>query len=165
MRKTILFFLTVIILLIPSPVLAAGGSITQLSVAGGSQHNDTIVISSAGNATSKLGSSNLYYRITSPNNTLVATHSTTLPPMKKRDTFTDSWSTTNAGWPSIGTYTVTLCWSNGGSTNCDIDFASTTFYSVPTLGWELTLAGAVLLIGWLLRRRKDFELLGERVNA
>ena len=157
--------MTLMVLLIPSPVLAAGGSITELSVAGGSQQNDTIVISSAGNATSKISNSNLYYTITSPNNTVVATHSTALPGMDSGDAFTDSWSTTNSGWPSIGAYTVTLCWSPGGSTNCNIASASTGFYSVPTLGWYLALAGAVLLVGWLWHRRKEFEPIRERAKA
>jgi len=147
-----------------SPVLAAGGSITQLNATGGSVPNDTIGISSAGAATSKISTSNLYYTITSPSNTVVATHSTSLSSMDNGDTFTDSWTTNNAGWP-MGTYTVTLCWSTGGSNNCNIDSASTTFYSVPTLGWELNLAGLGFLLYVLWRRRKEFEPVAERIRA
>jgi hypothetical protein len=66
-----------------------------------------------------------------------------------------TWSVCNP--PSAGTYTIFACWSPGNrSTNCSIDFAYTTFYSVPTLGLPLSLTGLGLLAVLLWRRRSEF---------
>ena len=166
MRKTILFFLTVIILLIPSPVLAAGGTILSLTASGGSTPNSTITVQSKVQATKKINNSNLYYTITGPgsDSTIRASHRTTLGRLNLNQTYSDSWTTTNNGWPA-GNYTLHLCWSTNNKSNCDIASATTTFYSVPTLGWELTSVALVLLLGWLWHRRKEFEPVGEKAEV
>jgi hypothetical protein len=53
---------------------------------------------------------------------------------------------------------VRLCWSTGNSQNCDIDSASTSFSSVPSMGPFFSLAALVLLAIWIYRRRRDFAL-------
>jgi hypothetical protein len=50
---------------------------------------------------------------------------------------------------------VTLCWSTGNAHNCDIDYAETTFYSVPTLGLWLSMAGAALIGWWIRSQRRE----------
>jgi hypothetical protein len=168
MRKTIriVFFATLMVLAIPIPVLAAGGSILSLTASGGSTPNSTITIQSTVRATNNIKNSNLYYTITGPgaDSTIRATHRTSPGHMNPHETFSDSWATTNTGWP-MGDYTLTLCWSTGNLSTCDIDYATTTFYSVPTLGWTLTLIALILLLGWLWHRRKEFEPIAERAEA
>jgi hypothetical protein len=51
---------------------------------------------------------------------------------------------------------LTLCWSAGGSSNCNIDYAQTTAWSVPTLGAALSILGMGLMGIWLYRRKADF---------
>jgi hypothetical protein len=168
MRKTIPFLLVLtLLLLIPSPVLAAGGNILSLTASGGSTPNSTITIQSSVQATKRINSSNLYYTITGPGSdtTLRATHRTRVGRLNNSQTYSDSWTTTNNGWP-IGNYTLRLCWSTGyTSSSCDIASATTTFYSVPTLGWTLSFIALVLLLGWLWRRRKEFEPVSESARA
>jgi hypothetical protein len=166
MRKTILFFLTVMILLIPSPVLAAGGTILSLTASGGSTPNSTITIKSTVRATKRINSSNLYYTITGPgsDSTIRASHRTTLGRLNNNQTYSDSWTTTNNSWPA-GNYTLNLCWSTGNLNTCDISSATTTFYSVPTLGWTLSFVALTLLLGWLWHRRKEFELVVEKAGV
>lgn len=166
MRKTIpiALVLTMMILLIPNQVLAAGGRIITLNAWGGYAPNTPVYVQSTFTADSKISNSNLYYTI-SLGSTIYATHTTNLTPMKSNETRNDQWETVNSGWPA-GDYTVTICWSTGGSQNCNIAGPkSVTVHFVPTLGWELTLVllGFLLYIVW--RRRKDFEPLTERVTA
>jgi hypothetical protein len=166
MRKKIsnAMFESLLMTVLPYVVLAAGGSINTLDASDASQPDVTITVSSTGTAASKINNSNLYYVITSPGNVVVSSHSTSLGSMGNGDTFNDSWTTSNSGWPR-GTYTLTLCWSTGGSHSCNIDSATTTFYSVPALGWELSLAAIAFLIYILWRRRKDFEPAAERIRG
>jgi hypothetical protein len=165
-RKSIPAFLsaTLAAALLVVPALAAGGSINTLDITDASQPDVTLTISSTGTAASKISNSNLYYTITSPGNAIVASHVTSLGSMSDGDTYTDSWTASNSGWPR-GTYTLTLCWSTGGSHNCNIDSASSTFYSVPALGWELGLTGLALLLYFLWRRRKEFKPAAERIRG
>jgi hypothetical protein len=72
----------------------------------------------------------------------------------------DAWSTSNT--PETGTYTVTLCWSTGASTNCNIASASTSFYSVPTLGRVLGLTGGALIAIWIWGNRRALALAEAR---
>jgi hypothetical protein len=145
-----------LLFLVNQPVYAyprlAGGTILSLTASDAPGHGDTVNIASQVRADTKIQNSNLYYEITI-GATLVTTHETKPPSMQIGDTFSDSWSTSNSGFPSIGTYTVTLCWSTGNAHNCDITSGSTTFYSVPTLGWPLSLIGVAILGGWLWKRR------------
>lgn len=135
---------------------AAEGQILSLTATDGSNPGDTITVESTVQAEGKIQRSNLYYEIIAPDGTTVATHPTDLGDLRDGETFSDSWSVGNSAFPEMGTYTVTLCWSPGKSHNCDIDLASTTFYSVPTLGWTLGLLALGLLAVFLWRQRGDF---------
>jgi hypothetical protein len=140
-------------LLLAGPALAAGdGTITRLDASGGRTPSDTITISSRVEANTRINNSNLYYTIVDPDGNTVATHSSHPGGMNGGEVFNDSWSTDNGGFTVSGTYTLTLCWSTGGSHNCNIDQKSTTFYSVPALGWGLTLMLAIAAMYWLWRR-------------
>lgn len=152
--------------LVMAAVVLAGpdGNITALSATDAPGYGQTITISAALSASSKINNSNLSYAILAPDNfTIVATHVTTLPSFQAGDTFNDSWTTTNTSFPSAGTYTLVACWSRGNSINCQIDTKVTRFYSVPTLGVWLTLLGLALLGVFLWRRRSDFR--PQPVNA
>jgi hypothetical protein len=164
MRKTIVLLLTMMIVILPDQVLAAGGRILTLNAWGGWAPDTPVDVQSTITADSKLSTSNLYYTI-SLGSTLYFNHTTNLSPMNSNETRNDQWETVNSGWPA-GDYTVTLCWSKGNSHNCDIAGpTSVTVHFVPTLGWELTLVllGFLLYVVW--RRRKDFELVGQKVEA
>jgi hypothetical protein len=138
---------------------AISGSILSLTATDGPSQGDTIDIASSVRADDSINSSNLYYQIIAPDGvTIVATHTTSVPTLSAGNTFSDGWSTSNSGWPSTGTYTVELCWSPGNSQNCSIASASTTFYSVPTLGWGLSLLGLGLVSVWIWKQRHRFEV-------
>ena len=152
--------------LLMAAVALAGpnGTITALSATDAPNPGQTITISASFLASFKINNSNVYYEIIAPDGvTVVATHSTSAPSLQAGDAFNDSWTTTNTSFPSAGTYTLTACWSDGNSTNCQIDSKMTGFYSVPTLGGWLTLLGLVLLSVFLWRRRADFR--PQPVNA
>ncbi len=150
-----------ILMLLTVPALAqtSKGVITGLTASDASSQGSSVNIHSSERADTKISNSNLYYQVFAPDGvTVVATHTTNMPNLKAGDTYSDSWSTSNASFPSIGTYTVRLCWSTGNSQNCDIDSASTTFYSVPSLGWFFSLVGIALVVIWVWRRRREFAL-------
>ncbi len=137
------------------------GTVTSLSATDAPTFNETIAIAATFLANEKVNNTNAYYEIIAPDGvTVVATHSTDVPPLEAGQSYSDSWATTNSSFPGSGTYTLRVCWSPGGSQNCSIDsrgWVSTSFYSVPTLGLGLALAG-VALLGWFLwRRRADFS--------
>ncbi len=135
------------------------GQITQLSATDAPGNGDTVRVSSRVRADNDVQVTNLSYQIIAPDGvTVVATHQTNLGAMKTGDTANDQWSVTNSGFPSMGTYTVTLCWSTGNAKNCNIDYRQTGFYSVPTLGWALSAVALALLAFWLWRRRDEFQL-------
>jgi hypothetical protein len=134
------------------PAMAAGeGTILSLIGVGAAQPGDPISISSSVQALADIQNSNLYYTITAPSGALVAQRTFDPGRMRAGQTVNDAWSTGNT--PETGTYTVTLCWSTGASTNCNIASASTSFYSVPTLGWVLSLTGGGLIAIWIYRNR------------
>jgi hypothetical protein len=149
-------------LVVVVPVWAAGsGAITSLTASDAPDYGDAVHVASSVRADAKINSSNLYYRIYAPDGvTVVASHTTTMPSMSAGDTYSDSWSTSNSSFPSVGTYTVHLCWSSGGSQSCGIDARTTTFYSVPSLGLFFSLVAVALLALWIWRRRRDFTLEG-----
>lgn len=137
-----------------APTRANTGTITSLIGSGAENPGDPILISSQVRADSRVTNSNLYYEVFAPGGVLVDSHQTNPPSFEPGDTFSDSWSTSNT--PSSGTYSVTLCWSTGNAKNCDISSATTSFYSVPTLGTALTGLGALLLAGYLWHNRRLF---------
>jgi hypothetical protein len=150
-----------ILMLFAVPALAqtSKGVITGLTASDASSQGSSVNVHSSERADVKISNSNLYYQIFAPDGvTVVATHTTNMPNMRAGDTYSDSWSTSNASFPSIGTYTVRLCWSTGNSQNCDIDSASTTFYSVPSLGWFFSLVALALVGVWVWQRRHEFAL-------
>jgi hypothetical protein len=166
MRKIISFalLLSLFAAALPGRVLAAGGSILYLIAWGGYAPNTTVYVQSTVQATERLNNSNLFYTV-SLGGTVYATHTTPLGRMNAWETVTDEWTTTNSGWPA-GNYTITVCWSTGNSQNCNIAGpVTTTQYFVPTLGWELSLAGLAFLLYILWRRRKDFEPAAERIRG
>ncbi len=141
------------------PVGDVVGSITSLTVVGGANPGDTILISSTVLAKDKVEQSNLFYQVYAPDGvTIVATHQTDLVSLELGESFSHSWTTVNSSFPSAGNYTVHLCWSTGNASNCNIAQATTTFYSVPTLGWWLTILGLGLVGMWLWRQRESFPV-------
>jgi hypothetical protein len=136
-----------------APALGANdGVILSLSAIGASKPGDPIQISSSVQANSRINNSNLFYTVTAPSGAVVAQRTVDPGRMDPGQVFNDSWSTSNT--PETGTYTVALCWSTGNSTNCDIASASTQFYSVPSLGWPLTMLGVGLIALWVWRNRR-----------
>lgn len=139
-----------------APTRANTGTVTSLLGSGAENPGDAISISSQVRADSRITKSNLYYEIYAPGGALVDSHQTDLGLMLAGDTFSDGWSSSNT--PTSGTYTVTLCWSTGNAHNCDITSASTSFYSVPTLGTALTGLAALMLAVFLWRHRRAFAV-------
>ncbi len=137
---------------------AAAGHVVSLTATNGPNPGDTITVNSTVQADDKTNRSNLYYEITAPTGSLVASHQTDPGGLSVGQTFSDSWGANNSGFPDVGTYTVRLCWSTGNSHNCNIATATTTFYSVPTLGWPLGLMALGLLAVFLWRQRADFSV-------
>src|SRR5574341_529232 len=126
------------LLLLAGAVWAANeGTITSLSASDAPAFNQTITVNATFSAIETVNNTGAYYEIIAPDGvTVVATHFTDIPSLNPRQTFSDSWATTNSSFPSSGTYTLRVCWSPGGSQNCSIDsrgWVSTTFFSVPTL--------------------------------
>ncbi|MBN2084417.1 MAG: hypothetical protein JW748_04270 [Anaerolineales bacterium] len=166
MRKIIAYALILSLLLsaFPGRVLAAGGNILYLIAWGGYAPDTAVTVQTTVQATEKQNNTSLYYTI-SLGGTVYATHTTPLGRLNAWETATDEWSTMNTGWPA-GTYTITVCWSPGSSTNCGIAGpVTTTYYIVPTLGWGLSLTGLAFLMYFLWRRRAEFEPAGERIRA
>ena len=137
------------------PARSVTGEITSLTATGASDPGDPIQISSSSEAKSSLEKTNLYYEVFDEAGTLVATRQYNADRLEAGDVVNDNWSTTNT--PTTGTYTVTLCWSTGQAHNCDIDYVETSFYSVPSLGWPLTVVAVGLLSLFILRRKSDFS--------
>ncbi len=137
------------------PAVAAGeGEILSLSAIGASNPGDPIVINSSVRAIDRINSSNLSYTLSAPSGAVVAQRTFDPGRLDPGQVVNDSWSTSNT--PETGTYTVTLCWSPGSSSNCGIASASTQFYSVPTLGWAFSGMGLALIGLFLWRNRKQF---------
>ena len=142
-------------------VAANTGNITSLTASGGANPGEDITISSTVQATSGITNSNLLYTITAPDMTVVATHKFNgVPLLNNGDTYPYSWVINNSGFPAIGTYTVTLCWSTGNNENCNITSASTTFYAANSLGILLAIgaAGFMGVLWW--KRETVFRLAG-----
>lgn len=160
-RRLVLAYAIVLLLLgtaaVPaSPAFQPGprGVILSLAGIGAARPGDPIVVNARVQALRRINSSNLYYVVSAPSGAMVAQHTTSLGLLRRNDIRSDNWSTANT--PETGTYTVTLCWSTGTSHNCNIASASSSFYSVPTLGWALSAAALVLLGFFLWCRRGDF---------
>lgn len=158
--RLVCLILSLCLLAYVMPAFAQGnsGTILSLVVTGGAQVGDTITISSQVRADSRIQRSNLVYTILAPDGVTIVGTQTATPPnnMAIGEIYNHSWNTNNSGFPTQGTYSVTLCWSTGNATNCDIATATTNFYSVPTLGWMLSLVAVVLIGYWIYTRRLEF---------
>ncbi|MBN1438601.1 MAG: hypothetical protein JW929_04250 [Anaerolineales bacterium] len=164
MRKRIAVAAVVSLLLglVPFPALATGYIFT-LNAWGGWAPDTPVTVQSTIYTDDNLGPSNLHYTI-SLGSTIYATHTTNLPRMNRYETRNDQWETVNSGWPE-GDYTITVCWSTGNATNCNIAGPlSTVRHFVPTLGWGLTAAALGILLAGLWHRRKEFEPAAERIR-
>jgi hypothetical protein len=156
--------LSLLLALAPRTVLAAGGRILTLNAWGGWASGTPVDVQATIFADSKINNSNLYYTI-SLAGTIYATHTTPMTPMNQYETRNDQWETTNTGWPE-GEYTISICWSTGNSTNCNIDGPKTVVtHFVPTLGWGLTIVTVGILAYGLYRRREQFEPVPQRTPA
>jgi hypothetical protein len=159
-RRNLFLILIILTLVGAVPAWAQGnsGAVLSLVVSGGAQQGDTIRISSQVRADTRIQRSNLFYQVLAPDGvTVVATNQTSAPRgMQPGDTFNHGWNTNNSSFPSQGTYSVTLCWSTGNAKNCDIASATTNFYSVPTLGWTLSLVAVGLIAYWVFKHRLEF---------
>ncbi len=135
--------------------LSNSGTILSLVGTGAGTPGNPIQISSTVRADSAIQNSNLIYKLYSPSGALLLSRKIGAPNnMQAGGTFDDAWSYSNP--PDTGSYTVTLCWSTGNAENCDIASSSTGFYSVPTLGWTLSVISLALLAVFLHRRRREF---------
>jgi hypothetical protein len=160
MRKFPFFIGIILVSLIPLGIVQAAGEGWILNVigTGGQQTGQPVNITSEIMAVQKITTSNLYYTIIAQsNNQIVATHSTNVPTLNPNQHFNDAWSTSTAGWPAPGMYTITLCWSTGSGHSCNIHSQTTQIWAVPTLGWALGLIGLMLVLYWAWRRRSVFE--------
>ena len=85
--------------------------------------------------------------------TVTVTHTTTNVDVPGKTTENDSWDITNRYFPNEGTYNVTATWYDSTGAII-IDEETTTFYSIPALGWPLfgLTAGG---FAWFLWRRRD----------
>lgn len=141
-------FLAFIISLLILPGLVSADAVNSLTASGGGNFNETITIQASVSASSRIQNSNLYFEIRAPDGTVVDTHSISPPPMESGETFSHSWQSSNSAYPTIGNYSVSLCWSPGNSQNCQIASATTSFYSVPTFGTLLTIIALMLVAAW-----------------
>jgi hypothetical protein len=158
---------TLIALAATAKIAAAGGQGTIRSLVVAPQRGDQLgvsfTITSVVVANSDINNSNIKYILTDPNGADVA-----LPAGCSKQLSGVVGGTpvagpvcgfSNSAFTVSGTYTVTICWSKGGSSNCQIigpEDGSTSFFSVPTLGWPLGLMALGLLAVFLWRRREDF---------
>lgn len=161
-RKIVNLLITLILCAISVQPTLAGplgvpnkGKIQQLLVQGAATPGDPIVIDSLSEAFERIPASNLYYEVYSPSGTLIDTRQISLSRMQIGDTYADHWQSNNP--PETGNYTVTLCWSTGQATNCDIDYVETIEYSVPTMGFGLSILAMGLFGVLLWRNRHHFQ--------
>lgn len=124
------------------------GTIQSVSASGGANFNENITISISLRANEKVNNTNVVSRIIAPSGAVVASHMYDSLSLEAGGTTSYSWGSNNSGYPDMGTYTVQVCWSTGGSNNCNIASASTSFYSADSLGPLLYVGLA--LIGWLV---------------
>jgi hypothetical protein len=137
--------------------VVTGGDITSLTGTGAQPPSNCIEIDSTVHAHERIVRSNLFYALILPGSS--AWWRTTryqVPSLNAGEDWSPpTWSVCNP--PQQGTYTILACWSTGNNnTNCNIDAAYTSFYSVPTLGFSLTLTAAGMLAAFLWRNRKRF---------
>jgi len=135
-----------------SPLRANTGSIQSLTAVGAAQPGDPIDVSSTIAAMDRINKSNLYYELSDPSGAVIFATQVDPGRLDVGETSSDAWQFSNP--PSTGTYTISLCWSTGNSHNCDIDFKTTQFSSVPTLGWPLTIVAGGLIGLWIWRRKE-----------
>lgn len=155
--RVCLAIIIIIFQFVVSPVDVYGqgnqGQITSFSATNAPNPGDTITIDITLYANTNITKSNLKFEIIAPDGiTVVETHKASVPKnFGPNESWSYSWSTTNSGFPSIGTYSVNACWSTGQAENCDIAQTSFSIYSVPTLGW--LIFPLLVIIGLLLWRK------------
>jgi hypothetical protein len=136
--------------------LGIGDPIESLTGTGATPPSYCIRINSTLRAYGDVNNSNLFYGLYLPG--APAFWQTTrydVPRLDDGEAWSPpTWSVCNP--PQAGTYTIFACWSRGSSLNCQIDFAYTSFYSVPTLGLPLGLVSLGLLGSFLWKRRHLF---------
>jgi hypothetical protein len=138
----------------PSGVAAQGrqGEIVSLVANDAPNLGDAICVTAVLHAISKVQESNLSLQIIAPDgSTVVVTETTAVPDrLPAGSDWTYKWCLFNTAFPSSGTYSVHACWSTGRARNCNIAGATTTFYSVPTLGAVFLplLIATVALVLW-----------------
>jgi len=113
---------------------ASNGTIQSLTASGGAYPGDRIEIHASFLAGQRINNSNVIFQIVSSNGVIVDAHSYSMPRMQSGETANYSWTSDSTAYPYIGAYTLQVCWSAGGSTNCNIDAASTVFYTADSLG-------------------------------
>ena len=152
-RSFFIIFVSILALL----TIAANGTVVSLTASGGGGYNENITISATLRADSKIENSNLYFEVRAPDGTVVATNSASVPSLDNGGTFSYSWNANNGGFPATGNYSVSVCWSPGGSQNCQIvgGPVTTSFYSVPTFGNLLGILALVLVGAWLWHVRRQ----------
>lgn len=134
--------------------IGASGSILSLSTSGGDGYSQDITINTTVQADDKVNNSNFYFELRAPDGTVITTHNHDLPRLEGGTTYNYSWSSNNASYPVQGNYSVTLCWSAGGSGQCQLGSVTTGFYSVSTLGRILPVVLVMLAAIWVLRMRR-----------
>ncbi len=168
-RCLTLILVMVYIVVFPSDVSGQGnqGQITNLTVNDAPGQGITITINTTLFATTNIVKSNLTFVLVAPDGSTVQVSQISVPRNTgPNESWSHSWSISNSTFPSAGTYTVEACWSTGKARNCDIDFAISSFFSVPTLGWiSLPLFGMAIYFLWkhnaekqLFSKEKDHGL-------
>lgn len=95
----------------------------------------------------------------------VSTHVTPSIDVTGNATWSESspWTVANTLFPNQGTYRVTATWTEGDGTV--IDTKTSEFYSIPALGWPLSVLAALSGAAWLWRRRERPAGAGPAVVA
>lgn len=109
--------------------------------------------------TGNIPSSTCTLTITDPNGNYVNSTTYNTPSLRSGQSYTYLWNTTNANFPQIGYYTITAVWTYPGGS----DTKTTTFYSIPSPWLIVAIAGFLMAIAALARRKRwwlSFYLTG-----
>ena len=132
-------------------------SITAIDVSGGDSQNSSISISVSIVATEKINNSNMRILIIAPDGNVVASTQLDPPSMEDGDTWQGNWITDNNGWTQEGDYTVSVCWSKGNASNCNVASSSAIFYSASSLEFLLPVL-ILFFIGLYIRGERRILL-------
>lgn len=146
---TIALVIAITLTLVTIPTQAT--RILFLSTSGGTQPDSVITIQTTIES-SGVNNTNLYFSIAGPDGVVVASHQyNDVPALPPGEQFSYAWQVSNAGFPTQGSYTVSVCWSPGKSTNCLYGSASTVSHFANTLG--VLLIPLILLLAWWALRK------------